>query len=363
METPPAAIARRCAEQLCSEGWAVLDSCLGHSEALELQKEAQRLEAAGLLEAHRFEFAAEGERREYQHQGRSFLDFEPPPPAAALPLAPGLAAFAGGGFAAQLAAELTARQPKLALSGQVQVKLQLTRGLRGSAPCHYDTSDTAPLRQVTLLLYLGQWQEDYGAELVLQPFLGGAVSVAPLFNRAVVFLSDRMLHSSLAPKDAQARRWLLTLWLHGERVDSVDAHLAPSPWPPLLQRLLAPAVYAELFMEALERSMPPGPALEALKAAQREEIASIEMDESFAAACHSLEGFACCAFFERGISSKKSVLGCMSTWEGVILTVNMKGTCLTSTPLRLVSGLQHSGFVLVLCGPEFVYAAWCQMAD
>ena len=26
---------------------------LGHSEALELQKEAQRLEAAGLLEAHR----------------------------------------------------------------------------------------------------------------------------------------------------------------------------------------------------------------------------------------------------------------------------------------------------------------------
>ena len=101
----------------------------------------------------------------------------------------------------------------------------------------------------------------------------------------------------------------------------------------------------------------------ATQAAQREEIASIEMDESFAAACHSLEGFACCAFFERGISSKMSVLGCMSTWEGVILTVNMKGTCLTSTPLRLVSGLQHSGFVLVLCGPEFVYAAWCQMAD
>ena len=35
-------------------------------------------------------------------------------------------------------------------------------------------------------------------------------------------------------------------------------------------------------MESLERSMPPGPALEALKRAQEQEIASVEQDDHFA---------------------------------------------------------------------------------
>ena len=42
-------------------------------------------------------------------------------------------------------------------------------------------------------------------------------------------------------------------------------------------------------MESLERSMPPGPALEALKRAQEQEIASIEQDEHFADAWLQIE--------------------------------------------------------------------------
>eukprot|EP00913_Durusdinium_trenchii_P021754 g20439.t2 len=42
--------------------------------------------------------------------------------------------------------------PSLQLRPEVQVKLQLTCGSSGCAPCHYDTSETAPGRQVTWLL-------------------------------------------------------------------------------------------------------------------------------------------------------------------------------------------------------------------
>ena len=106
------------------------------------------------------------------------------------------------------------------------------------------------------------------------------MKISPLFNCGVFFLSDRLLHYTLPPakEGKDLDRWLLTIWLDG---NSVDAKLGDT-WPPLLQRTIAPAVYSELFMECLERSMPPGPALDALRAAQLEEIRSLETDESFA---------------------------------------------------------------------------------
>lgn len=96
-----------------------------------------------------------------------------------------------------------------------------------------------------MLLYLSEdfQKEDgaeLGAELVLQPFLQSPVTLSPLFNRGVLFLSDRILHYTLPGRPSQ-RRWLLTIWLEGDAVDSAFQ----SPWPPLLQRLLAPAIYKE----------------------------------------------------------------------------------------------------------------------
>ena len=279
-------IARRCGSKLSRDAWDVLDTCLTSNWAKALASECLLLEQNGLLQAHRFEFDEAGVRAEYQHPGRSFVDLEAARISAAVAAAaPGLRHFAAEA-APLLATELLREMPQLALKegpSNVQVKLQLARGLQGSAPCHYDTSETAPKRQVTLLLYLGEnYEEKYGAELVLQPFLQSPVKVSPHFNRGVIFLSDRLLHYTLPPTEDGCcfGRWLLTVWLDGDSVDQVAAN--KSQWPPLLQRLLAPAIYAEIFLQSLEQSMPPGPALKALKKAQEEEIASIELDESFA---------------------------------------------------------------------------------
>lgn len=53
-------------------------------------------------------------------------------------------------------------------------------------------------RRVTYLVYLNpDWKEGDGGEVALLPFLGKQVVVPPLFNRVVMFLSDRMLHRVL----------------------------------------------------------------------------------------------------------------------------------------------------------------------
>ena len=167
----------------------------------------------------------------------SFVDLDGAEAVEDLALAPNLSSFAREA-AVPLAKALVEQLPWLALAGsmgdvsQVQVKhlgcrgqfgnwliqtcsaasgfsvrrLQLTKGPAGSAPCHYDTSETAPRRQITWLLYLStDWKPEFGAELVIQPFLGSRVAVTPCFNRGVMFLSDRILHYSLPPsREGQA---------------------------------------------------------------------------------------------------------------------------------------------------------------
>merc|ERR1712196_48486 len=54
------------------------------------------------------------------------------------------------------------------------------------------------------------------------------------------------------------------------------------PWPPLLQRLVAPAVYKARYLAALAVSLPHSPARTALLRAQEEEINGIEADPEFA---------------------------------------------------------------------------------
>ncbi|CAE7853391.1 RpS9 [Symbiodinium sp. KB8] len=285
-------VVSRSAALLAEQGWASVDHCLADDWAGALASECQLLEDAGMLRPHCFEFqATAGERCEYRHPGRylptgSFVDLDGAEAVEDLALAPNLSSFAREA-AVPLAKALVEQLPWLALAGsmgdvsQVQVKLQLTKGPAGSAPCHYDTSETAPRRQITWLLYLStDWKPEFGAELVIQPFLGSRVAVTPCFNRGVMFLSDRILHYSLPPsREGQAHpRWLLTVWLEGELVNAPRGEA----WPPLLQRLLAPAVYSKEYLSSLECSMPDGPALRALRAAQEEEIRSLQEDEEFA---------------------------------------------------------------------------------
>ncbi|CAE7625668.1 RPS9B [Symbiodinium sp. CCMP2456] len=280
-KTSISSVVSRSAALLAEQGWASVDHCLADDWAGALASECQLLEEAGMLRPHCFEFqATAGERCEYRHPGRSFVDLDGAEAVEDLALAPNLSSFAREA-AVPLAEALVEQLPWLALAGsmgdvsQVQVKLQLTKGPAGSAPCHYDTSETAPRRQITWLLYLStDWKPEFGAELVIQPFLGSRAAVTPCFNHGVLFLSDRILHYSLPPsREGQAhQRWLLTVWLDGELVNAPRGEA----WPPLLQRLLAPAVYSK------ECSMPDGPALRALRAAQEEEIRSLQEDEEFA---------------------------------------------------------------------------------
>ncbi|CAE8636495.1 unnamed protein product, partial [Polarella glacialis] len=220
------------------QGWSAIDGALGTEWARSLAAECRQLEEAKLLQPHRFEFAdaQSGERCEYRHDGRSFVDLDrnriSAEVAAATPL---LAAFAAR-HAPQLAVALASRVPSLGLVGwvvarcadleacsevsdaeeavdAVQVKLQLTRGVHGCAPWHFDTSTSASSRQLTLLIYLSEdWADDMGGELQLQPFLQEAVSFRPSFDRGILFLADRLLHRSLPPRGrgAETGRWLLT---------------------------------------------------------------------------------------------------------------------------------------------------------
>eukprot|EP00927_Polykrikos_kofoidii_P011656 TRINITY_DN14972_c0_g1_i1.p1 TRINITY_DN14972_c0_g1~~TRINITY_DN14972_c0_g1_i1.p1 ORF type:complete len:462 (-),score=80.57 TRINITY_DN14972_c0_g1_i1:239-1624(-) len=286
-------------------GWAVIDGLLGNEWASSLAADCEALESHNLLIRHSFAFTAEdGSRRTFQHDGRSYVDLEPwrITPAVAS-RAPSLASFAAT-HAPELAQALAKALPALGITtanectddegvckdhgeNTLQVKLQLTLGEHGCAPCHYDTSDSAPSRQVTLLLYLSsEWNDKLGGELRLLPFLEAPVDIVPAFDRGVIFLSDRVLHRSLPPS-AEGRskaRWLLTVWLGGSRVDrSLElVGSGSNRWPPLLQRLLTPAVYADAYLAALEESLPDGEVQRALRKAQLEEIYSIEADEALA---------------------------------------------------------------------------------
>merc|ERR1711924_36444 len=142
-------------------------------------------------------------------------------------------------------------------------------------------------RQTTLLIYLNEnWGKDSGGELELLPFLSAPECLSPVFDRGVLLLSDRVLHRSLPPKDSgiTKARWLLTVWFDGARVDQPRG----SRFPPLLQRLLAPAVYKAEFLEALEHSMPPGKGKDVLVRAQLEEINAVEDDNELKEMLHQL---------------------------------------------------------------------------
>jgi len=272
----------RHSEELLAQGWTIMDNFFGKSAAEELFAEAESLHKRNLLGPHTFEFATQdGVRRSYHHDGRSFVDLDEGRIRKEVQKASPLLAELGGRQAYLLAEKWSAVNPSWALTaeaGTVQVKLQLTIGESGCAPCHYDTSDTAPSRQLTMLVYLGKdWDSACGGELQLLPFLQEPISIETRFDRAVIFLSDRLLHRTLPTRGEglQRHRWLLTVWIDGLQVDR------PQPgeqWGPLLQRLVAPAVYHEVYAEALADSFPEGEARQALLVAQAEEARELLED-------------------------------------------------------------------------------------
>lgn len=139
------------------------------------------------------------------------------------------------------------------------VKLQYNQGGGGCFPWHYDNPSRPNNRGLTLLVYLNsEWKDGDGGELELCPFLEKREMIAPLMDRAVLFLSDRILHRV---QPSHARRLCFTIWFDSELVNSDDdvflkaKHLQPSAVELLkrspLQRVLSRAVYREEYEESL----------------------------------------------------------------------------------------------------------------
>jgi hypothetical protein len=90
----------------------------------------------------------------------------------------------------------------------------------GCFPLHYDNPGPPNRRALTCLFYLNEnWQEGDGGEVELQPFLSQKITLAPLYNRLVIFESDKMLHRVLP---AVKERIVFTLWIDGMHVNNIN---------------------------------------------------------------------------------------------------------------------------------------------
>jgi SM-20-related protein len=89
--------------------------------------------------------------------------------------------------------------------------LQAARYHAGAAyPRHRDAFRGGPSRRVTAIWYLNpEWSG--GGELRLH-LDEGPLDVAPLLDRLVVFLSEKLEHEVLP---SAAERWAVTAWYHG----------------------------------------------------------------------------------------------------------------------------------------------------
>ena len=95
--------------------------------------------------------------------------------------------------------------------GLERFDLQVARYRSGAAyPRHRDAFRGGPSRRVTAIWYLNpEWSG--GGELRLH-LPGRPLDVAPLLDRLVVFLSEKLDHEVLP---AAAERWAVTAWYYG----------------------------------------------------------------------------------------------------------------------------------------------------
>ncbi len=259
----------RCSALLC-DGFVVVDDWFGAAWADALRGELLELYESGLLSRNKTRFASP--------TGAALLVSKPHIFEADLHDAPLRALFGSSlrefgdwfsGSSCAFAASLAAALPALQLGAGDRsrtVKLQVNEG-GGAFPWHYDNPGPPNARALTLLVYLNpDWQPGDGGELELCPFLGAPVSVPPLHDRAVLFLSDRLLHR-VTP--SSTRRLAVTTWFDGAAVngkDDVGLCLPPSALADVhatasmlrrsaVQRSLSRAVYADEYELSLRECM------------------------------------------------------------------------------------------------------------
>ena len=275
-----AGISQSVAEQLSSEGFAVVDGLLGEEWAGALLREMQSLVEGGLMREHKFQFAQAQLRKPHIYEADmhdTALRDDP------RRRTPEIDAF----FRQQpLATALNEHLPELQLTPeamQATLKFQYNAGGGGCFPCHYDNAGAPSKRQVTCLFYFNaEWVDGDGGELELLPFLKPAVRIPPCFDRAVLFLSDRILHRVLP---AVKSRYCFTVWIDGNTVnDSAsvglsaaqlkvdDASIAALQASPR-QRAVSRAVYREEYDTSLRECMAGAEGLPEMLAAHATHVA------------------------------------------------------------------------------------------
>ena len=220
--------AARC-DELLRLGYTVIDDFHGAAWAGALREELLQLAARGMAP----------NRTQFSSPDSGVLVFSKPHVFEADLHEPALAASFGStlrefgawfaGSAAHFVPALASRLPQLQLRGGDRgrtVKLQYNDGGGGSFPTHYDNPGPPNARALTMLVYLNAgWAPGDGGEFVLLPFLDRPVVVQPRMDRAVVFLSDRLLHRT---EPSRRARLAVTTWIDGDAPREAGLRLPPS---------------------------------------------------------------------------------------------------------------------------------------
>ena len=221
--------AERC-DELLRRGYTVIDAFHGAEWSAALRAELLALAADGALAPNRTLFGGGPDGRALVFSKPHIFEADLHSPALAARFGGALREF-GGWFAGsrdRFAPAVAARLPQLQLragDGARTVKLQRNAG-GGSFPLHYDNPGGPNARALTVLVYLNAaWAPGDGGELVLVPFLGAPVKLAPLMDRAVLFLSDRVLHGTVP---SRTERLAVTTWIDGDAPREDGLRLPPS---------------------------------------------------------------------------------------------------------------------------------------
>lgn len=218
--------AARC-DELLRSGYTVIDDFHGAEWASALRAELLQLAASGMA-PNRTQFTApDGARLVFSKPHVCEADLHDPELAARFgsTLREFGAWFAGSAllFVPALATLMPQLQLRSGDSART-IKLQANRG--GCFPAHYDNPGPPNARALTMLVYLNEgWAPGDGGEFVLMPFLRPQVVIEPRMDRAVLFLSDRMLHRTLPCRGV---RLAVTTWIDGDAPNESGLRLPPS---------------------------------------------------------------------------------------------------------------------------------------
>eukprot|EP00750_Incisomonas_marina_P012550 INCI16965.1.p1 GENE.INCI16965.1~~INCI16965.1.p1 ORF type:complete len:404 (-),score=66.59 INCI16965.1:190-1401(-) len=269
-------------ESLVTQGYAVIDSALADDHARALLDEMRALERDGDFAPNCVQFSIPGRAQPIvaTKPGVYEIDLHDETKREKAPCFDAL--FGGDAFARALqpievslaagrvsrpsgeteqASSVVRVQP--GVNGKT-IKLQINKG--GAFPVHYDNPGRPNRRRWTCLVYLNpDWADGDGGEVVLLPFgdAPSGVTVAPLFNRLLIFRSDLVLHRVLT---AKKQRFCFTIWVDAHNDDVNADHdvflkqkhlrlpisdlvelMRASP----LQRVISRAVYADAYEDSL----------------------------------------------------------------------------------------------------------------